>query len=128
LGQQPSNPESGSSTGSGLSCPGWFTHGIGRAISTGCHPGTACLYDADFLKIDRSFVSGMDGGVTNTTIVRSTINLGYDLGMRVIGEGIEDAGVLDSLTQMGCDVVQDYLIARPVDLPALENWLEIREH
>ena len=59
-------------------------------------------------------------------IVRSTINLGHDLGIRIIGEGVEQTDVLESLGQMGCDLVQGFLIARPLDVAALGRWLASR--
>ena len=63
---------------------------------------------------------------TTLAIVRSTINLGNDLGMRIVGEGVEDGPELKSLAQMGCDLVQGFLIARPLGLTALREWLAAR--
>ena len=64
------------------------------------------------LKIDKSFIVGLhEAG--NATIVRSTIELGHNLGLRVIAEGVESADVLRELTDMGCDLVQGYFIGRP---------------
>ena len=84
------------------------------------------LYDLDFLKIDRTFIDEMNGEASNQVIVRSTINLGHDLGIRIIGEGVEQTDVLESLGQMGCDLVQGFLIARPLDVAALGRWLASR--
>jgi diguanylate cyclase (GGDEF)-like protein len=83
-------------------------------------------YTTDYLKIDRSFIGGMQSDRANLAIVNSAIKLGHDLGMRIIGEGVEQAEVLESLMEMGCDVAQGYLIARPVSLKQLNQWLASR--
>jgi EAL domain-containing protein (putative c-di-GMP-specific phosphodiesterase class I) len=46
-------------------------------------------------------------------IVRATINLGHEMGLRVVAEGIEDVDTLEILDQLGCDIVQGYFISRP---------------
>jgi len=84
-------------------------------------------YEADFLKIDRSFIGEMENEKSSAAIVRSTITMGHDLGMQIIGEGVEAAAVLESLTHMGCDVAQGYLIARPLGLENLNKWLSARQ-
>ncbi len=84
------------------------------------------LYHVDFLKIDRSFIGEMNGGGANRVIVRSTIGLGHDLNMRIIGEGVEHTEDLESLVSMGCDLAQGFLIARPMDKAALGDWLASR--
>jgi diguanylate cyclase (GGDEF)-like protein len=66
----------------------------------------------DVIKIDRSFVMGMDRA-SDQAIVRSTIDLGHNLGLTVVAEGVEDQETLDELSRYGCDLVQGYLIARP---------------
>ena len=75
---------------------------------------------ADELKIDRSFVQEIDDpGVAN--IVRSTIDRGHNLGYRVVAEGVEGADTAARLADMGCDVLQGFLLGGPVaapDLPA----------
>jgi diguanylate cyclase (GGDEF)-like protein len=70
----------------------------------------------DELKIDRSFVSPMLRDHSDLIIVRSTINLGHDLGLKVIAEGVEDRETLDRLAVMGCDLAQGYHLSKP--LPA----------
>lgn len=67
----------------------------------------------DEIKIDRMFVSGMIDHPRDRMIVRSIIQLGHDLGLRVVAEGAETATVVEMLASMGCDVVQGYQIARP---------------
>ena len=66
----------------------------------------------DELKIDKSFILQLhEPG--NATIVRSTIELGHNLGLRVVAEGVEDQRSADALADMGCDLLQGYFIGRP---------------
>lgn len=75
------------------------------------------------LKIDRSFVMKMAGDRDDMTIVRSVIELAHNMGLRVVGEGVESGEVLGLLGRMGCDAVQGYHICRPVPGDELEAWL-----
>ncbi|HET6264914.1 MAG TPA: EAL domain-containing protein [Usitatibacter sp.] len=75
------------------------------------------------LKIDRAFVSGMEADSRNAAIVRSTIELGHNLGLSVVAEGVETEHELAELRRFGCDVIQGYLYARPMAAEALEGWL-----
>ena len=77
----------------------------------------------DELKIDRSFVSPMLQDESDLIIVRSTINLGHDLGLRVIAEGVEDAATLERLARLGCDLAQGYHLSRPLSARAFARWL-----
>jgi len=77
----------------------------------------------DELKIDRSFVSPMLRDESDLIIVRSTINLGHDLGLNVIAEGVEDSATLDSLAELGCDLAQGYHVSRPMPADAFTAWL-----
>ena len=77
----------------------------------------------DELKIDRSFVMGMVGDPTMLTVVRSTIELGHSLGLRVVAEGVEDEATLVLLRELGCDQAQGYFLSRPVSAAKLEEWL-----
>lgn len=74
------------------------------------------------LKIDRSFVAGMESSQHDRLIVKSTIDLAHQLGLEVIAEGIETRGQFALLQTMGCDVGQGYLIARPMPDELLMNW------
>ena len=67
----------------------------------------------DEIKIDRSFVRGLDVNAADLAIVRSTISLAHDLGLRVVAEGVETTTVADELESLGCDLLQGYLIGRP---------------
>jgi diguanylate cyclase (GGDEF)-like protein len=76
------------------------------------------------LKIDRSFVMGMANEPENAVIVRSAIDLGHNLGMTVVAEGVQDSVTRRDLTDMGCDLVQGYQICRPIPATELELWIE----
>jgi EAL domain-containing protein (putative c-di-GMP-specific phosphodiesterase class I) len=76
------------------------------------------------LKIDRSFVMGMANDPDSAVIVRSAIDLGHNLGMTVVAEGVEDSITRNDLADMGCDLLQGYEICRPVPARELELWLE----
>jgi len=78
----------------------------------------------DELKIDRSFVTSMLDDESDLIIVRSTINLGHDLGLVVVGEGVEDEPTLARLAGLGCDRIQGYHISRPRPADAFTRWLE----
>jgi diguanylate cyclase (GGDEF)-like protein len=75
------------------------------------------------LKIDRAFVSGMEADRKNAAIVRSTIELGHNLGLTVVAEGVETDHELAELRRFGCDEAQGFFFARPMAAPALERWL-----
>jgi len=77
----------------------------------------------DELKIDRSFVSPMLRGESDLIIVRSTINLGHDLGLRVIAEGVEDQETMARLGRLGCDLAQGYFVSRPLPAETFTGWL-----
>ncbi len=75
------------------------------------------------LKIDQSFVSGMLTDPQDEVIVKSTVDLGRNLRLSVVAEGVEDDETLDALARMGCDVGQGYGIARPLQLVELIEWV-----
>ena len=66
------------------------------------------------LKIDRSFVLNMSTNAADASIVRSTIDLGRNLGLQVVAEGIESQEVQDTLRELGCAIGQGFHIGRPV--------------
>ncbi|MBT9441049.1 MAG: EAL domain-containing protein, partial [Acidovorax sp.] len=66
------------------------------------------------LKIDKSFVMGMETGEDDAMIVRSTIDLAHNLGLTVVAEGVETAAILERLRTLACDEAQGYHIARPL--------------
>jgi len=75
------------------------------------------------LKIDRAFVSNMSEDADMMTIVRSTIELGHSLGLKVVAEGIEDPKGYALLRSLGCDFAQGYYISPPMPAEALPGWL-----
>lgn len=75
-------------------------------------------FPLDTLKIDRSFVGGMETKPENVEIVRTIISLAHNLGMKVVAEGIETAAQLQQLYEMGCEYGQGYYLARPMDAQA----------
>ncbi len=75
------------------------------------------------LKIDKLFVTQLTSSNRDPLIVRSTIDLAHALEMEVVAEGVETPAALALLTVMGCDIAQGYFISRPIDLPALLDFL-----
>ena len=76
------------------------------------------------LKIDKSFVTHMDGNGNDAIIVRSTIDLGHNLGLRVLAEGVETDAVCELLADAGCDACQGYLFSWPLPPDEFLTWLE----
>jgi diguanylate cyclase (GGDEF)-like protein/PAS domain S-box-containing protein len=77
----------------------------------------------DVLKVDRSFVCDMVADDSDRIIVRSTIDLAHNLGLRVVAEGVEDEATATLLAQLGCDQAQGYHFSRPVSGAELRQWL-----
>ena len=75
------------------------------------------------LKIDKSFVLNMENDIGDTKIVRSTIDLGHNMGLRVVAEGIESEAVWRLLVKLGCDQGQGYFMSRPIPGDQLVAWL-----
>ena len=75
------------------------------------------------LKIDRSFVMGMVTDASDAVIVRSTIDLAHNMGLAVVAEGVEDEATLRRLRELGCDMVQGYLLSRPVCADDIVKWM-----
>jgi diguanylate cyclase (GGDEF)-like protein/PAS domain S-box-containing protein len=72
-------------------------------------------FPVDALKIDRSFVGGMDGRTEDQEIVRAIVSLAAALGIMTVAEGVETEEQLARLQELGCDLGQGYLFARPVE-------------
>src|ERR1700733_9454617 len=79
----------------------------------------------DELKIDRSFVSPMLSDESDLIIVRSTINLGHDLGLKVVAEGVEDEATLKRLAGLGCDFAQGYHFSKPLPAEVFNRWIGV---
>src|SRR5579883_641582 len=67
----------------------------------------------DEIKIDRSFVADMESDTDAAVIVRSIVDLGHNLGLKVVAEGVETAGCWNALKELGCDLAQGYYFSRP---------------
>jgi len=75
------------------------------------------------LKIDKSFVLNMLNDERKSIIVQSTIEMAHKLGLNVVAEGVENTEVLKRLSAYGCDVIQGYLIAKPLPDYEFIKWL-----
>ncbi|MEZ6115731.1 MAG: EAL domain-containing protein [Pirellulaceae bacterium] len=75
------------------------------------------------LKIDLSFIRDLTNDPHSEAIVRSIVSLGTGLGLSVVAEGVETAAQADVLRDVGCDVLQGYLIGRPMTAEDYVNWL-----
>jgi len=78
------------------------------------------------VKIDRSFVQGLESDPEFAPVVRAAIDMGHGLGLQVVAEGIETDEAAVRLRDFGCDIAQGYLYAKPMPLAAFETWLEGR--
>jgi diguanylate cyclase (GGDEF)-like protein len=75
------------------------------------------------LKIDQSFISRMATNPVISTIVRSTIDLGHNLGLQVVAEGVEDLAVWNLLRSLGCDDAQGFFMSKPLNARDLTQWI-----
>ena len=75
------------------------------------------------LKIDKSFVFGMAQNQEDETIVRSTIDLGHNMGLSVVAEGVESKEVMQRLRELGCDLVQGYYLSKALEPVELRAWI-----
>lgn len=80
----------------------------------------------DEIKIDRSFVMGMGNEADDAVIVRSTVDLGRNLGLDVVAEGVETLELWNRLRDLGCQIAQGYFLSRPVAAQELAAWLKSR--
>jgi EAL domain-containing protein (putative c-di-GMP-specific phosphodiesterase class I)/CHASE2 domain-containing sensor protein len=105
----------------------WRRHGVNISIDdygTGQSSlGYLQKLPATELKVDKSFVQTMADDPRNAIMVKSTVVLAHELGMRVVAEGIEDRQCLHLLRDMGCDYGQGYFIGRPMSADALADYL-----
>jgi EAL domain-containing protein (putative c-di-GMP-specific phosphodiesterase class I)/GGDEF domain-containing protein len=81
------------------------------------------------VKIDRSFIQGLVENIDDQVIVKATISMCHDLGLQVVAEGVETEEVLRLLKSFGCDVVQGYLLGRPVQYTkeVVDEWVKSGE-
>jgi diguanylate cyclase (GGDEF)-like protein len=78
------------------------------------------------IKIDRSFVMDMCDDASDATIVRSTIDLGRNLGLDIVAEGVESQEILDALRDYGCTLAQGYFIGKPMPAEELATLMTAR--
>jgi len=81
----------------------------------------------DEIKVDRSFVADMATDVNDAVIVRSIVDLGHNLGINVVAEGVENAEIRAWLDELGCDELQGYDICHPLPAHEFERWLRQRQ-
>jgi EAL domain-containing protein (putative c-di-GMP-specific phosphodiesterase class I) len=77
----------------------------------------------DRLKLDMSFVKGIGHSRVDEVIVKTVLAMGHTLGIRIVAEGVETREQLDFLRTHGCDEVQGYLVARPIDVSTAASHL-----
>jgi diguanylate cyclase (GGDEF)-like protein len=80
--------------------------------------------ELDALKIDRSFVMRLSRDARDAAIVRSLVDLGHRLGLRVVAEGVDSAESWAALVDWGCDEAQGHFVAEPMPAAELETWLQ----
>jgi EAL domain-containing protein (putative c-di-GMP-specific phosphodiesterase class I) len=81
---------------------------------------------ADVVKIDQSFVRGIEDDERTLSLVTAMIQLSHDLGHRVVGEGVETESAAQLLREAGCDEAQGYFYGKPMAADALAEWLACR--
>ena len=103
-------------------------HGLGVRLSlddfgTGYSSLSHLTMPLQELKIDRQFVSRMTTSPQDHAIARAVVDVAHDLGLRVVGEGVEDSDTLEALRRLGCDEVQGYQLCQPLPDAELRVWL-----
>ncbi len=76
----------------------------------------------DEIKVDKSFIENMTTNTQDRVIVGSTIDLAHNLGLEVVAEGVETHAQMEVLQELGCDIVQGFLVAEPIDGRKLVDW------
>lgn len=80
-------------------------------------------FPIDELKIDRSFIMGLDSNNGDAAIVSSCIELAHAVGIRAVAEGVETTEQVQTLITMDCDLAQGFHFSRPLPAPLLKEWL-----
>lgn len=86
------------------------------------------ILPVDEVKIDRSFVRDLTLNSTDAVLVESAVELGHNLGLSVVAEGVEDSATLAGLRRLGCDVAQGYYFAKPLDPVQFRTWITRNGH
>jgi diguanylate cyclase (GGDEF)-like protein len=76
----------------------------------------------DEVKIDRSFIKELEAQGEDDVIVRSTVNLGHALDLKVVAEGVEEASSWNALRRLGCDLIQGYFVSKPMPIAEFTAW------
>lgn len=106
----------------------WALHELGVRLSVDDYgTGYASMFylknlPLDEIKIDRSFVMRMMDDAQHRVLTQSVIDLGHNLGLTVVAEGVEHADVRQALHESGCDIAQGYLYSRPVPPETILAW------
>jgi EAL domain-containing protein (putative c-di-GMP-specific phosphodiesterase class I) len=82
-------------------------------------------FPVDLLKVDRSFVQGVEHSAKDAAITANLVSLAHALGVSAIAEGIESDGQLESLREVGCDYAQGFLFAHPVSPEEAEHLIAL---
>jgi diguanylate cyclase (GGDEF)-like protein len=87
-------------------------------------------FPADSLKIDRSFIAGLPSSEASAALIHTVVQLGKALDIQILAEGIEDQDQLEALQREHCDQGQGFLFSRPLDVDAVEAFLDaaMRQH
>ena len=80
------------------------------------------------LKIDQSFILDVAFDQQDVAIVRSIIDLGHNLGYKVVAEGVENSMAWDMLNKLGCDTAQGFHISKPLSEGRFSSWLADSNH
>jgi EAL domain-containing protein (putative c-di-GMP-specific phosphodiesterase class I) len=83
-------------------------------------------FPLDRLKVDQTFVRNMLGVSADLAVVKAIVELGHELGLRVVAEGVESEAEAQALRRIGCDELQGYLYGRPMPGDRLASWLRDR--
>ena len=81
-------------------------------------------FPVDVIKIDKSFVDGIENGSEDAKLVRAIIQLGESLGLKTVAEGIETRAQLEELRRLGCKEGQGFYVARPLDQKMMDLVLD----
>ncbi|MDP9219455.1 MAG: EAL domain-containing protein [Actinomycetota bacterium] len=84
------------------------------------------ILPVDELKVDRSFIRDVTTNDSDAVLVQSAIDLGHNLGLTVVAEGVEDSATLIALKTLGADIIQGYYLGHPMPAGQLGQWMTDR--
>ena len=85
-------------------------------------------FPTQIIKLDTSFVTGMMSNPEDKSIIQSMIYLGHNIDRIIAAEGVEDKETADSLISMGCDLLQGYYFAKPMNYTETLEWLKLNRN